>query len=82
MIKHIKALFRRKPSAPAPATPVCKMCEIRANLMHDMHAKERCTANAFSALSRRVSALQKEYPEMWALYFTKAGDERRKAAQQ
>jgi len=70
MIQAIRKLFAQTPEP-------CPSCELRRIAMISSHDKLVSTQNAYAGLSRRVTAFQKDHPELWRLYFTKAGDAQR-----
>lgn len=68
-------LLRLVGAAPKP----CQSCELRSKTIAHMSAQATSRQHAHAGLSRRVSRLQQDHPEIWRLYFTKAGDEERNA---
>jgi len=76
--------FMRLPSfikyPPAAEPTECPGCELRRKTLIHMHTQMQSTKSAYSGLARRVSRFQKDHPELWRLYFTKAGDAEREAA--
>lgn len=72
MLQKLKKLF-------SPADEPCPSCELRRKAMISTHDILVSSRAAHAGLSRRVTNLQKEQPEIWRLYFTRAGDEERNA---
>lgn len=60
-----------------PATSGCPVCDMRKNAMLGLHDKLESSRKAQSNQSKRLEAFRREHPEMWRLYFTKAGDAER-----
>lgn len=73
MIEAPRKLFATTPEA-------CPGCELRRKTLIHMHHQMQSVKNAHSGVSRRVSRFQKDHPDLWRLYFTKAGDAEREAA--
>lgn len=73
MITALRKLFAATPEA-------CPGCELRRKTLIHMHQQMQSVKSAHSGVSRRVSRFQKDHPELWRLYSTKAGDAEREAA--
>lgn len=73
-MKALLNLFR--PKATEPCEP-CQSCELRRVAMIRADENVRLHRGAHQAMSRRASNLLKDHPELWRLYFTRAGEAER-----
>lgn len=72
ILSHIKRCISRRKAETAPAVVAVDVDALKEKL--------RLAQSAHLASARRISTFAVEQPELYRLYFTKAGDKRRQEA--